>query len=364
MVMRLGALLPLLVLGAALVVAAVELSVDTVRCDLALSGNRSDFELWLKCKAVELYVCRYDAELCAALNATPPIIRIPKPLNGTPPSPVVIQLTGTPPMPRPDRDMACILIVPNGTMPCPPMPPPPRNLTIPCISMPCILPSIGVGSAVGFEVARPGDVVAVLREARGAGLGRLPELVNRTVGLVFSDLGRVGFVEAYNATVRGIRTLERVAELLVEVNASPVAVEAVRRGIMWLNYTRELLWLLRRGDEWVLDVLRKATNVAAIDEALARLDELGARVDAVSGVLSRHGVGWVVEFVRGISGWLNRTRDLLVGVRMLVEAGLGREVAEAAARGDLNRIRELITRVRERARGIGGIEVPGIPGRR
>ncbi len=143
-----------------------------------------DFHLWLKCKAIELYI-----------NVTGVNYTLPQ----------------------------CALLL---------------NYTLP----PGV-PMIGVGELKKLNVSDPREVFVQLREIRLAALRNLTSHVNRAVLREYHKINASrGLEEAVNNTERGIKTLVKVERLLEKVNASEHA-KAVRQGVVWLNRTIEMLKL-------------------------------------------------------------------------------------------------------------------------
>ncbi|MFN3804978.1 MAG: hypothetical protein ACK4SY_07970, partial [Pyrobaculum sp.] len=155
---------------------------------MAATVNATDFHLWLKCKAIELYV-----------NITMANYTLPQ-------CEEVLRL----------------------------------NYTYPGKA----LPMIGVGELRKLNVTDPRQVFIQLREIRLAALRNLTGHIDKIVAREYRALNASrGLEEAVNNTERGIKTLMEVERLLRRVNASEQAVNAVREHVRWLNRTGEMLGL-------------------------------------------------------------------------------------------------------------------------
>jgi hypothetical protein len=151
-----------------------------------------DFHLWLKCKAIELYV-----------NATRANFTLPQCKD------LLAQLNKT------------FIVGRGGAAP---------------------VPMIGVGELKMLNVSNPKAVFDEIRQIRLAALSKLDMHVNKTVDVVYRRLNESKDIdEAANNTEHGLETLIRVRNLLVSVNASSRAKLAIENNIRWLNTIRQLI---------------------------------------------------------------------------------------------------------------------------
>jgi len=159
----------------------------------AASANASgDFHLWLKCKAIELYV-----------NTTGANFTLPQCKD------LLAQLNKT------------FIVGRGGVAP---------------------LPMIGVGELKMLNASNPRAVFEEMRQIRLAAVKELGKHLNKTVDVVYRKLNASKNIEeAANNTERGLQTLMRVRNLLVSVNASGRAIWSIENNIKWLNTTRQLI---------------------------------------------------------------------------------------------------------------------------
>ncbi|MFZ8838562.1 MAG: hypothetical protein ACO2PM_06405 [Pyrobaculum sp.] len=159
----------------------------------AASVNASgDFHLWLKCKAIELYV-----------NATGANFTLPQCKD------LMAQLNKT------------FIVGRGGVTP---------------------LPMIGVGELKKLNASDPRAVFEEIRQIRLAAVRELGKHLNKTVDAVYRQLNASKSIEEVaNNTERGLQTLMRVRNLLTSVNASSRAIWSIENNIRWLNTTRQLI---------------------------------------------------------------------------------------------------------------------------
>ncbi len=159
----------------------------------AASANASvDFHLWLKCKAIELYV-----------NTTGANFTLPQCKD------LLAQLNKT------------FIVGRGGVSP---------------------LPMIGVGELKKLNVSDPRAVFEEIRQIRLAAVRELSKHLNKTVDAVYRWLNASKTIEEVaNNTERGLQTLMKVRNLLTSVNASGRAVWSIENNIKWLNTTRQLI---------------------------------------------------------------------------------------------------------------------------
>lgn len=180
------------------VLAAALAFAQTAAASAGANATLSDpakFHLWLKCRAVELYI-----------NATD------------------IGLRGNVTLPR------CEELLQNFT----------SNRLVFVIGRAGVrpLPMIGVGELKALNASDPHAVFTQLREIRRQALLNLSKHVNKTVDTAYREL------ETRNGTEpleKAIFTLTRVRSLLEKVNASRRAVDILQRNIELLNDTRQFI---------------------------------------------------------------------------------------------------------------------------
>ena len=159
----------------------------------AASVNASgDFHLWLKCKAIELYV-----------NATGANFTLPQCKD------LLAQLNKT------------FIVGRGGVAP---------------------LPMIGVGELKMLNASNPRAVFEEIRQIRLAAVKELGKHLSKTVDVVYRQLNASRSIEEVaNNTERGLQTLMRVRNLLASVNVSSRAIWSIENNIRWLNTTRQLI---------------------------------------------------------------------------------------------------------------------------
>jgi len=279
----------------------------------AADTNTTSFDLWLKCKAIELY-----------LNVTGANVTIPC-----------------------NQALQQIRIVNFTKMP---------------------LPMIGIGELRKLNVSNPWQVFNELREIRRRALANLTAHVEKVRHMGLRELNVTELEEAYNATRRAVETLSRVAKLLRKVNASPVAVAAVENSLKWINATRQLLWTLLQGDRWIITAVGNASD-AEFEEALRRVEELRREWAALWDRLEETKLAWRELVRKRAERWLNETNSTLWDIWIAARINRGevikyiragnltaiREIAERAKREmpDIaEKMREIAEKMRERAREI------------
>jgi hypothetical protein len=171
------------------IVAALLLAATAQAASVNASG---DFHLWLKCKAIELYV-----------NATGANFTLPQCKD------LLAQLNKT------------FIVGRGGVSP---------------------LPMIDVGELKKLNVSDPRAVFEEIRQIRLAAVRELGKHLNKTVDVVYRQLNASKSIEEVaNNTERGLQTLMRVRNLLISVNASSRAIWSIENNIRWLNTTRQLI---------------------------------------------------------------------------------------------------------------------------
>lgn len=269
---------------------------------LAAGGNAtnaSDFHLWLKCKAVELY-----------LNVTGANFTLPQ----------------------------CQALLSNATF----------VITRPRATP---LPMIGVGELKKLNVTDPRAVFERLREIRREAIANLTGRLNKTISKAYRDLNVSNIDEALNATERGVKRLREVAQLLRKVNASPAAVRAVEENVDLLNKTRQILWVVKHGDEWLRRAIGNGTE-EDVDRALDELERIRAAERAVWDRLEKMKVAWRDLVKERLKAWLNETNATLWDIKAAIKAGRGKEIADAARRGDVNEVVQRAKQIAEEARRV------------
>ena len=265
------------------------LAVALVAFASATNTNTTSFDLWLKCKAIELYLNVTGA------NATIPCDQVLKQVR-------TVNFTKAP------------------------------------------LPMIGVGELRKLNVSNPGQVFNELKEIRRKALANLTAHVKKVQHMTLRELNTTGLEEAYNATGRAVETLGRVATLLRKVNASPVAVVAVERDLEWINATRRLLWTLRQGDRWIITAVGNASD-AEIEEALKRVEELRREWAALWDRLEEYKLAWRELVRRRAERWLNETNSTLWDIWIAARINRG-EVVKYIRAENLTAIREIAQRAK------------------
>jgi len=260
------------------------LAVALVAFANAASTNATSFDLWLKCKAIELYLNVTGA------NATIPCDQALKQVR-------IVNFTKAP------------------------------------------LPMIGVGELRKLNVSNPGQVFNELKEIRREALANLTAHVKKVQHMTLRELNVTGLEEAYNATGRAVEALGRVAMLLRKVNASPVAVVAVERDLEWINATRRLLWTLRQGDRWIITAVGNASDTE-IEEALRRVEELRREWAALWDRLDEAKLAWRDLVRKRAERWLNETNTTLWDIWTAARINRG-EVVKYIRAENLTAIREI-----------------------
>jgi hypothetical protein len=256
-----------------------------------------DFHLWLKCKAIELYV-----------NATRANFTLPQ--CGT----LLSQLNKT------------FIVGRGGVAP---------------------LPMIGVGELKMLNVSNPRAVFEEIRQIRLAAVKELGKHLNKTVDAVYRWLNASKSVEEVaNNTERGLQTLIRVRNLLTSVNASSRAKLAIENNIRWLNTTRQLIRAetqIRSRVENIsdADIQKVVDEVEKIRDQIRRLLDHFEKMK-IAGIPRQ----WAEDRIK----WLNNTaallreligvdpslrnsiiKDIVKGKKSIIEAI--REAQEAKKRG-------------------------------
>ncbi len=225
----------------------------------AASVNASvDFHLWLKCKAIELYV-----------NATGANFTMPQCKD------LLAQLNKT------------FIVGRGGVSP---------------------LPMIGVGELKKLNVSNPRAVFEEIRQIRLAAVKELGKHLNKTVDVVYKWLNASKTIEeATNNTERGLQTLMRVRNLLASVNASSKAIWSIENNIRWLNTTRQLIWA-------VAQIRSRVENMsdADIQKTLDEVEKLRERLRQLLDHFEKMKIAgiprqWAEDRIK----WLNNTAALL-----------------------------------------------------
>jgi len=227
----------------------------------AASANATagvDFHLWLKCKAIELYV-----------NTTGANFTLPQCKD------LLAQLNKT------------FIVGRRGAAP---------------------VPMIGVGELKILNVSNPRAVFEEIRQIRLAAVKELGNHLNKTVDVVYKWLNASKSIEEVaNNTERGLQTLMRVRNLLTSVNASSRAVWSIENNIKWLNTTRQLIWAvahIRSRVENVsdADIQKTLDEVEKIRDQLRRLLDHFEKMK-IAGIVRQ----WAEDRIK----WLNNTAVLL-----------------------------------------------------
>jgi uncharacterized membrane protein YgcG len=227
----------------------------------AASANASgDFHLWLKCKAIELYV-----------NTTGANFTLPQCKD------LLAQLNKT------------FIVGRGGVAP---------------------LPMIGVGELKMLNVSNPRAVFEEIRQIRLAAVKELGKHLNKTVDVVYRKLNASKNIEeAANNTERGLQTLMRVRNLLVSVNASSRAVRSIENNIRWLNTTRQLI----RAEAQIRGrVATENMSDADIQKTLDEVEKLRERLRQLLDHFEKMKIAgiprqWAEDRIK----WLNNTAALL-----------------------------------------------------
>ncbi|MEM1931953.1 MAG: hypothetical protein QW049_00930 [Pyrobaculum sp.] len=271
----------------------------TMNIYAANATDYSKFHLWLKCKAIELYInvtgANYTLPQCDLYNLTLP--------NAT----FIIGRAGVAP-----------------------------------------LPMIGIGELKKLNVTDPRQVFWEIKRIRKEALEKLNEYVNRSISNIYRDLNiSKGLDRAINATEHGYASLKNVAELLRRVNASGVAVAALERNTYWLNFTRHVLREISMGnftERWIRDRIRNGT-IEEIDKALDEVEKLKERIRSLMDHFEKVKAVGLLKIISSLYDQdVNQTITILKDIRERVKIGAGREIIEAIKRGDIG-IRNAIRNV-------------------
>jgi len=224
----------------------------------AASVNASgDFHLWLKCKAIELYV-----------NTTGANFTLPQCKD------LLAQLNKT------------FIVGRGGVAP---------------------LPMIGVGELKILNVSDPRAVFEEIRQIRLAAVRELGKHLNKTVDVVYKQLNASKSIEeAANNTERGLQTLMRVRNLL-SVNASSRAIWSIENNIMWLNTIRQLI----RAEVQIRSRVENMSD-ADIQKTLDEVEKLRERLRQLLDHFEKMKIAgiprqWAEDRIK----WLNNTAALL-----------------------------------------------------
>jgi hypothetical protein len=264
----------------------------------AASANASgDFHLWLKCKAIELYV-----------NATGANFTLPQCKD------LLAQLNKT------------FIVGRGGVAP---------------------LPMIGVGELKMLNVSNPRAVFEEIRQIRLAAVKELGKHLNKTVDVVYKWLNASKSIEEVaNNTKRGLQTLMRVRNLLASVNASSRAIWSIENNIRWLNTTRQLI----RAEAQIRSRVENMSD-ADVQKTLDEVEKLRDRLRQLLDHFEKMKIGGIVrQWAEDRIKWLNNTaallreligvdpslrnsiiKDFIKGKKSIVEAI--REAQEAKKRG-------------------------------
>jgi len=225
----------------------------------AASANASgDFHLWLKCKAIELYV-----------NTTGANFTLPQCKD------LLAQLNKT------------FIVGRGGVAP---------------------LPMIGVGELKMLNASNPRAVFEEIRQIRLAAVKDLGKHLNKTVDVVYRKLNASKNIEEVaNNTERGLQTLMRVRNLLVSVNASSRAIWSIENNIKWLNTTRQLI----RAEAQIRSRIENISD-ADIQKTLDKVEKLRERLRQLLDHFEKMKIAgiprqWAEDRIK----WLNNTATLL-----------------------------------------------------
>jgi len=225
----------------------------------AASVNASgDFHLWLKCKAIELYV-----------NTTGANFTLPQCKD------LLAQLNKT------------FIVGRGGVAP---------------------LPMIGVGELKMLNASNPRAVFEEIRQIRLAAVKELGKHLNKTVNVVYRKLNASKNIEeAANYTERGLQTLMRVRNLLVSVNASSRTIWSIENNIKRLNTTRQLI----RAEAQIRSRIENISD-ADIQKTLDEVEKLRERLRQLLDHFEKMKIAgiprqWAEDRIK----WLNNTAALL-----------------------------------------------------
>jgi hypothetical protein len=225
----------------------------------AASLNASgDFHLWLKCKAIELYVnttgANFTLSQCKDLMAQ---------LNKT------------------------FIVGRGGVAP---------------------LPMIGVGELKMLNISNPRAVFEEIRQIRLAAVKELGKHLNKTVDAVYRWLNASKTIEEVaNNTERGLQTLMRVRNLLISVNASSKAAWSIENNIRWLNTTRQLI----RAEAHIRSRVENMSD-ADIQKTLDEVEKLRDRLRQLLDHFEKMKIAGIPrQWAENRIKWLNNTAALL-----------------------------------------------------
>jgi tetratricopeptide (TPR) repeat protein len=279
----------------------------------ATPASATQFHLWLKCKAIELYVS------VTGTNFTLPQCET-----------LLAQANKT------------FIVTRRGAAP---------------------VPMVGVGELKLLNVSDPRAVFEQLRAIRMAALKELRAHANRTLaaayaraygGLNITRCGANCTLAALNATERALGVLHRVRELLRRVNANEEAVSTIERGIRALNGTRHVLrWRPHFENATYSNITQLAEEVRRLRELARELREYFKRVGAreASQILS----------IR--EALLNETQEALEEIKRAYEACMeGRDASAIAAAlrraiAALESARDVLQRVNASSAALRAVEM-------
>jgi hypothetical protein len=225
----------------------------------AASVNASgDFHLWLKCKAIELYV-----------NVTGANFTLPQCKD------LLAQLNKT------------FIVGRGGVAP---------------------LPMIGVGELKMLNASNPRAVFEEIRQIRLAAVKELGKHLSKTVDVVYRQLNASKSIEEVaNNTERGLQTLMRVRNLLASVNVSSRAIWSIENNIRWLNTTRQLI----RAEAQIRSRVENMSD-ADIQKTLDEVEKLRERLRQLLDHFEKMKIAgiprqWTEDRIK----WLNNTAALL-----------------------------------------------------
>ncbi|MEM0484544.1 MAG: hypothetical protein QXK11_05810 [Pyrobaculum sp.] len=217
----------------------------------AAAGNATlnKFHLWLKCKAIELYI-----------NTTGANFTLPQ----------------------------CEEILQNYTF---------HNLTF-IIGRAGVrpLPMIGVGELRKLNVSDPKAVFEQLKEIRRQALANLTRHVAKAVNKTYEELNETeNLTNLAKQVERGLKALQRVKYVLARVNASKTAIEAVELATAPLNETKQLLELLKNATD-EKGLAKAEAIIAGLEKRLQLLEKLPLpareivvkHVDRIKQVITKH----------------------------------------------------------------------------
>ncbi|MCU7786775.1 hypothetical protein ODS41_02370 [Pyrobaculum sp. 3827-6] len=281
------------------VVAAVLLASLAYGADTSATGNM-DFHLWLKCKAIELY-----------LNATGANFTLPQCQT------LLSEINKT------------FIIGRWGYAP---------------------RPMIGIGELRKLNLSDPKAVFQEIRQARLAAIKELGKHINKTIHYANRLLNESRDVQSLlNSTDRGLAALMRVRNLLSLVNASRRAVEAVDENIKWLNLTR---WLIHEEAKIYRRIAAGNVSEVDIEKVLAEVEKVRDRLRELFEHFERVKIAgfprqWAAERI----ALLNNTAALLHELRGLDIAARQRIIKDLVSGRSIG---ELISEARSAKTAHGG----------